>query len=414
MKTELIKYVLGVLLILVCIVSPQAQTLDDYLKEATENNPSLKASYTEFEASLQKVHQMKALPDPNLSISAFGQMIETRLGPQKARISLSQMFPWFGTLKASGDIATLIAEAKYQVFLNDKNELFLKVKQAYYPLVEVEEHLSYQKEYLSLLSSMKDLATTSFANGKSPMVNVIRTEIMINDIKTDIQLLEEIKKPLQVSFNRLLNRDDNLAIVLQPFNSIDKSTLTHQKDSLLAQNPIIQSLNLRIEAAEVNQLLAKKQGMPQLGIGFDYVIIGKRMDANIPNNGKDAFMPMVSMSLPIYRGKYNAMRKEAELMQTALTAQKTATENQLVSEYEMTLYELGKSERFNELYDRQLIQTQQVIELLQTAYSNSGQDFEEILRNQQQLIKFKIAKVTVLKNYFIALAKLDYLLSKSE
>ena len=45
MKTELIKYVLGVLLILVCVVSLQAQTLKDYVKEASENNPGLKASF---------------------------------------------------------------------------------------------------------------------------------------------------------------------------------------------------------------------------------------------------------------------------------------------------------------------------------------------------------------------------------
>ena len=44
-------------------ISSEAQSLDDYLIEAAENNPGLKASYLEFEAALQKSAQVKAIPD---------------------------------------------------------------------------------------------------------------------------------------------------------------------------------------------------------------------------------------------------------------------------------------------------------------------------------------------------------------
>ena len=67
-----------------------------------------------------------------------------------------------------------------------------------------------------------------------------------------------------------------------------------------------------------------------------------------------------------------------------------------------------------ELYDTQAKKTKQVIELLYVAYSNSGKDFEEILRMQQQLLKYEIAKATALKNYHVAIAKIDYLTAKGE
>ena len=89
-------------LILISGLGLQAQTLEDYFKIAAENNPGLLSQYKEFEAALQKVPQVSTLPDPSLSVSALGQMIETRVGPQQARFSLTQMFPWFGTLKAQG------------------------------------------------------------------------------------------------------------------------------------------------------------------------------------------------------------------------------------------------------------------------------------------------------------------------
>ena len=157
------RYLIHILLIGVSGIL-NAQTLDDYLKEAAENNPNLKASYTEFEMAVQRVAQVNALPDPTLSFGVFVSPIETRIGPQRARISLSQMFPWFGTLKAKEDVASLLAEAKYQEFLNTKNELYLNVKKAFYPIVELREMIRLQEENITLLISTKELALSSFSS----------------------------------------------------------------------------------------------------------------------------------------------------------------------------------------------------------------------------------------------------------
>jgi len=92
-------------------INGQSQTLKDYLVIAAQNNPEVKAAYTEFEAAMQKSPQVSSLPDPSLTMSAFGRMIETRIGAQEARFSFMQMFPWFGTLSAKENAANLMAEA---------------------------------------------------------------------------------------------------------------------------------------------------------------------------------------------------------------------------------------------------------------------------------------------------------------
>lgn len=408
------KVIFSYIFLTISIVLPgTSQTLNDYLQEASENNPGLKASYTEFEAALQKIPQVKTLPDPTLSVSAFGRMIQTRVGEQRARISLTQMFPWFGTLKASGDVATLNADAKYQLFLENQNKLYFQVKQAYYPLIELETTIRIQKENLAILTTYKKLATTSFSNGKSAMVDVLRVDILMDEITTDIQLLQDMKKPLETTFNRLLNRADSLPVVITDSLILDHTIFTASSDSLFNNNPTLNALTLQLQAAEINETLANKQGKPQFGVGIDYVVIAQRPDVNMPQNGQDAIMPMVSMSLPLFRGKYKALNKEAELTQTALAFQKTALENQLVSEYELASYELKKARQQVQLYDTQSKKTKQVVELLYVAYSNSGKDFEEILRMQQQLLKYEMAKITALKNFYIAEAKIDYLTAQS-
>ena len=70
-----------------------SQTLQEYLQLASKENPEIKSAYAKFEAALQKSPQVSSLPDPTLTISAFGKMIETRLGTQEARFSFMQMFP---------------------------------------------------------------------------------------------------------------------------------------------------------------------------------------------------------------------------------------------------------------------------------------------------------------------------------
>ncbi|MCH7534281.1 MAG: TolC family protein [Bacteroidetes bacterium] len=390
----------------------QGQNLDDYLKKAAKNNPGLKAKYAQYEAAMQKIKQANSLPDPVFSFGYFISSVETRVGPQQARLGLSQMFPWFGTLAAKGEMATLIAESKYQIFLNAENELYYKVKAAWYPLYEVSKVLILQKENREILSSYEQLSTTGFKNGKNTMVDVIRVGIMIENTDTDIKLLEEKMKPLLIHFNRLLNRSDSIPVEIPEVVLHAEPELNYRKDSLLSANPMIASFDLKIKSIESQEEFARKQGLPNFGVGIDYVIVGNRSGVTISDNGKDALMPMISMSLPIFRGKYKAAVKEAQFMQTAMAESKADFENNLVSSYEMQWYKLNKANHLIELYQKQESKTKQVIDLIITAYSNSGKDFEEVLRMQQELLKYQIAEATAIKNYYTALAKLDYITAK--
>jgi len=98
-----------------------AQSLQDYLKRAAENDPGLKASYMEYQAALQRVPQSGSLPDPEISFGYFISPIETRTGSQEARFSVMQMFPWMGTLRAKKDVAAELAKAKYEEFVSKKD-----------------------------------------------------------------------------------------------------------------------------------------------------------------------------------------------------------------------------------------------------------------------------------------------------
>jgi len=407
-------YSVIVLLLIGVQLDVKAQMPEQYLLEAAANNPMLKAKYAEFEAAMQRAARSNALPDPTLSFGYFIMPVETRVGPQRARFSLSQMFPWFGTLAAKKDMMTLLAEAKYQEFLDARNEIYYEVKKAWYPLYENKQTLQLQEENIEILRTYKRLATTAFKNGKGSLSDALRTDIMIDMAATEIQLLQQEQKPLLVRFNSIFNRPETAVVNILgslPEPSID---MNYRKDSLLQANPVLTALDLRQQSAQAEEKLAKKQGLPKFGVGLDYVIVSQRNDVTIPDNGNDVLMPMVSMSLPIFRGKYRSAIKEAQYMQDAISAKKEAFINELNSKYANTAYQLSKSYELIKLYDQQIVTTKQVTDLLLTDYSNSGKDYEEVLRMQQQLLKYKIAKIKAIKDYYTALAQLDYITSKSE
>lgn len=392
----------------------QAQSLNKYLVEGAENNPGLKSSYFNFEAAMQKTAQVKALPDLALSFGYFVSPVETRVGPQRAKFSLVQMFPWFGTNATKVNTYEFIAQSKYQEFINKRNELYYKIKAAYYPIYEINEHIKWQKENLKILESYKRLSTTNFSNGKSAMVDVIRVDIMIDDAVTELEFLENKIKPLEITFNRLLNRADSISVIVPQDIISDLKQVSYDKDSIVFNNPLVKAVELDMQGVAAMGEAAKKQGLPSFGVGIDYVLINKRNDIDIPDNGQNAFMPMVTMSLPLFRKKYNASIKETQFMHSSLAEKKLELKNQLVSSFESELYGLEKAAQLIVLYDQQILKTKQAINLLNAAYANSGKEFEEVLRMEQQLLKYKITKASALKDYYISAAKLNYITAKSE
>tara|TARA_R100001132_G_C3265477_1_gene88484 strand:+ start:81 stop:1265 length:1185 start_codon:yes stop_codon:yes gene_type:complete len=389
-----------------------SQTLEEYFKIAAENNPGLLSQYKEFEAVLQKVPQVSTLPDPSLSFGYFVSPVETRVGPQKARFSLTQMFPWFGTLKAQGDAAALMAEAKYQSFLDARNKLYFEVSAAYYPLYELQEWIKIEERNIAILESYKTISNSKFKNGVGTLVDVLRVDIFLKESQTNLEILKKKERPLLTTFNKLLNRGEFEPVSISETLEIDMLSFDNGKDSLLVDHPLLNSLELKVKAVEASERAAIKQGFPKIGLGLDYVMVDKRTDMVVPDNGKDVLMPMVTLSLPIFRKKYKAAVKEAQLMQESYSLQKTEMTNSLLSNYEMAFFDIEQQTALVSLFDEQITESEQALNLLFTSYGNSGKDFEEVLRMQQQLLTYDKLKITALKQYKIALAKLNYITAK--
>ncbi len=406
------KNYLAFLLLILTAHTAMNQSLDDYLEMALQNNPDLKAAYFSFEAQLEKVEQVKFLASPTLGFGYFISPIETRIGSQQTKISLSQMFPWFGTLRAKQDAASLMAAVQFEQFRNKQALLAFEVKTAYYNYLEALELLEIHRQNLSIMKSHKNMAKIAYSNGKSENTEILDANLMLNEITSNIQILVQRLDLLKRSFNRLLNRQDSLDIT--PITLAAPTDLDINKDpeNLLAHHPKMAALEQQMAAAINEENVARKNGLPQMGVGIDYMVIQPLNGSTIKNNGKDALMPMVSLSLPIFRKKYQSQTREIQLYQEQLAAQKTQLQNTLAIEWAIVQNKHFESLTQYNLDEKRIQNAHQEITFAFSDFTVDNGNFKNILESQRNLLKFKLSQVTWKRNYAEALAKMTYLISK--
>jgi len=150
------------------------QTLPDYLRYASLNNAELKAKFEEWKAALEQIPQAKALDDPKFTYSYFIEEVETRVGPQRQKFGIMQVFPWFGKIEARTDIAAAKAKAARQRYETTKLKLFRQVKEAFYEFTYLATAIDIAKQNLELLKHFEEVARTKYRTATAIHPDIIR------------------------------------------------------------------------------------------------------------------------------------------------------------------------------------------------------------------------------------------------
>lgn len=386
--------------------------LNGYLQVAAENNPGLKASFNEYMAALEAVPQVGSLPDPQLMFGYFIMPVETRNGPMNFKVSATQMFPWFGTNGAKQDAANQTAKAKYELFLENKSRLYNEVSNTYFNLYFSNKAIAVTRENLELLSAFQRLAIIKVEAGTSSMVDEYRIEMEIGDLENQLALLNDKRYAQQVMFNKLLNRLSDEPVSLP--DTLWSEDLPYSKmairDSILTQNHQLLSLDMQREAFQFKQQAARREGGPKIMLGVDYTFIGKG-ENNM--SGKDAMvLPQVGITIPLYRNKYKSMINEAVYQETAKEHEKLNKSNVLETVFEQGWKDLQDAGRRITLNQNQARLARMSIDLLETDYSNTGANFEEILRMERKLLLYQLETEKARSDKQAAVSFIYYLMGK--
>jgi outer membrane protein TolC len=388
--------------------------IEQYLRQAAQNNPELKAQYRQYLSALEQSPQVSTLPDPELSFGYFINPIETRVGPQQARFGITQMFPWFGTLGARGEAANKQAKAQFESFQDARNKLFYEVQKNWYNLYRIEESIQILEENIELLNTFESLATQKYETNQVGQADVLRVQIETEDLKSRLELQKDNRQVALQEFNELLNRPADAKVEVS--DSLQQKLLGMSKNELeqaaMRQNPKLSKIDFEASSARSAMKGAQKEGMPKFGLGVDYMITGER-DMALTDNGQDAIIARVGVQIPLYRKKYRAKEKQAQIQLRSVQDRQQATENKLLTQLSKALRDYNDGQRRLNLYkDIQIQRTQQTIDILTEQYSTSATDFEELLRLQRKLLDYELARHQALVDLNTAAACIEYLYGK--
>lgn len=391
----------------------KAQSLEELKTISAENNLELKAQFKAFEAQLESVTQAKSWQDPNLSFGYFISPIETRVGPQIARFSLTQMLPWFGTYKAKGNIAAYRAEAEFEKFQNQKLKLFLKVAEKYYDLSALRHIAELEAEQLQILKDLKAIVESNYENNKANLVDVLRVELQIDKQSNVLQVLKDQDQALVTQLNQLMNRPLKTPVLISNPKQILEQKDILETDSISKNHPRLEVIRNLQESNKAESVLAKKQAMPQFGVGLDYAIIQDR-NVQAADAGQDAIMPMFSVSLPIFGKKNKSRKKQASLQGESLQFQLENEETQIATEIQVAQYQRDEVYSLLDLYEQQLLRLEDILQLSETALANASMEIEEVLRLHEERLLYEKQKAKTLAKLQKTNETLIYLTSNSE
>lgn len=480
------------LLAAVCLTSTvtfaqQPDSLAHYLEQAARNNPQVNADLMLYKASLEKIPQAGAFPDPELEIGFLFKPMETLMGKQVADFTLMQMFPWFGTRKAARGEASEMARMAYEKFRDSRNTLWYEVKAQWYQLSNLNEQYKTTEHNIALLKQLEQLALNRFsassaqgaqasvsapsasesslsgqpasgsgmsamngmgsassnANaaasssfptssaasgmagmGASPMgvasggmSDVLRIQMERAELEDNLKNLGSLRLVAEAQFNSLLNRPSETPVTVpdsleQLVFHLDEQQLM---DSIFTRNPMLTMIDAEAEAYRAKAKMDRRMSYPMIGVGLQYSLINK-MDHPIgmaDMNGKDMVMPMVKISLPLFRRKYNAQQRESQNYWRASELKRDNVQNQLHTEYISARQQLEDAARKLTLYSNQYDLSLSTWQLIVREFSAGRQSLTDVIQVERQMLDYKLKKSEAVAAYNTSVAAIEKLISTS-
>ena len=397
-------------------------SLQTYIKAALRENPEVMAQWHAYEAAMEAVCPAGTLGDPELSINIYPKPMTQVNGQQVMSVSLMQMFPWFGAMKAAKSEKAWQAEAVWQKYREGGILLAYEVERQWYQMLVTREKLSTTNEHLRLLKDIAELAVYKYksqTNGMkgSRMSDQYRLQAEQLKLEEQVASLTSLLKTQQGQFNLLMHRSSESPLVFP--DSILLSTMPIVEWADIEQrSPALLSLKAQSEQFAAQEKKAEKMGLPMVGVGVQYMLNKKRdmlSDGAMPDmNGMDMWMAMFKVTLPIYRHKIKAQRRAAELMR------QTADENYLrrVDVIRSQLLDISRRAedvlRKMNLYRQDMDILANTLQLMKGEYAAGTTSLSDILQTEREQLNYAFSHTEACAQYNMVVAEFEKLASVND
>ncbi|MFQ5926312.1 MAG: TolC family protein [Terriglobia bacterium] len=385
---------------------PATAALDDLIPEALANNPAIQSAARRVEAFRARVPQVKALPDPILSVGWMGDIQPfgvMRNDPSSFRsIRVMQPIPFPGKLKLRGQIVDREAEAAWWNYENIRRRVVAQVKAAYYDYFYYDKAIEITLKNKDLLEKLTKIAEVRYQVGKGIQQDVLRAQVELSRLLQRLTVLEQQKKTVQVRLNTLLFRDPEAPLPPPaPFEPVELTYTLESLYQLARENDTgLQHEQRLIERSQFAVNLARKQYYPDVSVGYMY--------QNRPLM-QEMHGFTFSINLPVF---YKTKQREGvnEATELLLSARRSRQNRETMVSFEVKEHYLAAKAagELARLFSRAVVpQSSLALESSMAAYEVGSVDFLTMLDNFVTVLDYEANYYRELTNFQIALARLE-------
>lgn len=390
-------------------------TPDDYVRYALYNSPEVEAAFQRWRAASERLPQVSALPDPRLAFGHYVEEVQTRTGPQEARIGVEQTFPWLGTLQDREDAAAKAAMAAWREFEAIRLAVAERVVSTLHDLAYLNASTRIAEDNLTLLRSFEGVLRARYRVGAGSHPELIRIQVELGQVEDRLTQLNAMRPSYTAELNATLNRAAE-APVPRSITIPDRvASIDANEISRIAQrrNPAILALDEKIEQQRLLAVAAQKEGLPDLTVGLDYVFTGDAINPATPGSGDDPILLRFGINMPLWRDKYDAGVREAFARRLAVASERADRANRIAAGIQRAWFEHTDADRRVGLYEDTLIpKAEESLRASLAGFRAGETSFLELLDTERTLLEFEMAAERARADRGKALARLNTLVGE--
>ncbi|MGD2064247.1 MAG: TolC family protein [Nitrospirota bacterium] len=393
----------------VTVASVEAAGLDDLVATALRDNPQVHAAREAWAASRQVPAQVGAFADPQAGVAWYLSPVETRVGPQEARLFLSQKLPFWGKRGLRADAAERVADGMGAMVRDVELAVVTDVKARYYDLAYVAEAVRVTEADRALVADIVESALAHYRAGHGQQRDVLRAQVALSRDTDRLLDLKEQRATLEARLNRLLGRAEGspLGDAALPDELPVLPTMAELVTEMEAARPGLLALEQQVEAHHAGLSLAHKAFYPDLTVRADYTITDTG-PLPVSDNGEDSYWVTLGINVPIWRGRLRAGVAEAERRLAVAEAAYRDELDRGREEVADLRFRLATSLNQVALFDTGLVpQAEQALRATMDAYRTGQARFLDLLDAERDWLELRIAAFRARADLFQQQARLE-------
>jgi outer membrane protein TolC len=302
-----------------------------------------------------------------------------------------------------------MAYVRYQIALRNA---FAEAKEIYFELYYIDRAQQITLDIEKLYARYAALAVGGTEVAQPKLPERFRAESQRAQLGYDVVRLQEMRQTEVARLRAVVGVLRDRGLPPLP-DLVEPPDVTPSFEALQVQaeryNQELAASGLEVERAQYQSQLARRAPIPDVMLSASYTRTGDVGGG--PDPTRDPITVGIGVSLPLWPGKYTAMRHEAQEAAWAARAEREAQHLQIQADLARAFFSLQNTARLVRLYRDTLIpQARQALRSAEELYRQGQASLSAVLETTATVYNFELARLRATVDFYQNVARIERIL----